>query len=293
MKVHSHFLINPFNSFTMEDKITEKVYCYDHPSAYNNHDALAIAAMAGRNNEDPLAMASMMNNNQWMNNPFIYLVFLMMFGNGGFLGNRNGLQGAEIQGQLDSLRNQMADNQNSNLIMGAIQGNNCDLKSLASNLNCDFNQLQNSVCAVRSAIEQVGGKIGYSAERVINAANLGDMNIIQQLKDCCCQTQQNIIKMGYEQQLATCNQTNTLQNAIQYVATGVERGFAASSFQNAKDKCDIIRSSQDNTQRIIDTLNNHWQYDLQQKYNDARLELSQQKQNATLIAALKPTAAAA
>ncbi len=277
----------------MEDKITEKVYCYDHPSAYNNHDALAIAAMAGRNNEDPLAMASMMNNNQWMNNPFIYLVFLMMFGNGGFWGNRNGLQGAEIQGQLDSLRNQMADNQNSNLIMGAIQGNNCDLKSLASNLNCDFNQLQNSVCAVRSAIEQVGGKIGYSAERVINAANLGDMNIIQQLKDCCCQTQQNIIKMGYEQQLATCNQTNTLQNAIQYVATGVERGFAASSFQNAQDKCDIIRSSQDNTQRIIDTLNNHWQCDLQQRYNDARLELSQQKQNATLIAALKPAAAAA
>ena len=40
MKVHSHFLINPFNSFTMEDKIIEKVYCYDHPSAYNNHDAL-------------------------------------------------------------------------------------------------------------------------------------------------------------------------------------------------------------------------------------------------------------
>lgn len=119
------------------------------------------------------------------------------------------------------------------------------------------------------------------------------MNIIQQLKDCCCQTQQNIIKMGYEQQLATCNQTNTLQNAIQYVATGVERGFAASSFQNAQDKCDIIRSGQDNTQRIIDTLNNHWQYDLQQRYNDARLELSQQKQNATLIAALKPAAAAA
>lgn len=277
----------------MEDKITEKVYCYDHPSAYNNHDALAIAAMAGRNNEDSLAMASMMNNNQWINNPFIYLVFLMMFGNGGFWGNRNGLQGAEIQGQLDSLRNQMADNQNSNLIMGAIQGNNCDLKALAANLNCDFNQLQNSVCAVRSAIEQVGGKIGYSAERVINAVNLGDMNIIQQLKDCCCQTQQNIIKMGYEQQLATCNQTNTLQNAIQYVATGVERGFSASSFQNAQDKCDIIRANQDNTQRIIDTLNNHWNSDLQQRYNDARLELSQQRQNATLIAALKTTPAAA
>lgn len=277
----------------MEDKITEKVYCYDHPSAYNNHDALAIAAMAGRNNEDPLAMASMMNNNQWMNNPFIYLVFLMMFGNGSFWGNRNGLQGAEIQGQIDSLRNQMADNQNSNLLMGAIQGNNADLKTLGANLNCDFNQLQNAVCAVRSAVENVAGAVGFSAERVINAANLGDMNIVQQLKDCCCQTQQNIIKMGYEQQLATCNQTNTLQNSIQYVATGVERGFSALGFQNAQDKCDIIRSNQDNTQRIIDTLNNHWQADLQQRYNDARLELSQQRQNATLIAALKTTTTAA
>lgn len=57
-----------------EDKITEKVYCYDHPSAYNNgnHDAF-LAAMLNQNrgNNDPMAMAAMMNggmNNQW-NNP--------------------------------------------------------------------------------------------------------------------------------------------------------------------------------------------------------------------------------
>lgn len=45
----------------MGENTIEKVYCYDHPSTYNNHDALAIAAMAGQRNEDPLAMASMMN----------------------------------------------------------------------------------------------------------------------------------------------------------------------------------------------------------------------------------------
>lgn len=44
-----------------------------------------------------------------------------------------------------------------------------------------------------------------------------------------------------------------------------------------------------NTQRIVDVLNQHWQADLQQRYNDARLELSQQRQNAELIAALKTT----
>lgn len=58
--------------------------------------------------------------------------------------------------------------------------------------------------------------------------------------------------------------------------------------------CDLKTNANTNTQRIVDTLNQHWNADLQQRYNDARLELSQQRQNATLIAALgtKATAAA-
>ena len=279
----------------MEDKITEKVYCYDHPSAYNNHDALSIAAMCNKNNSDPMAMMAAMNGGmggQW-NNPFIYLVW-MMFANR-FWNNGDGskVQDAEIQGQLNALRNQMADNQNSNLLMDAVKGNNTAIGQLASNLNCDFNALNNSICAVRSGIQEVAGAIGYSAEKVINAANLGDLNIVQQLKDCCCQTQQNIIRMGYENQLGQKDiingmqqQTNTLERGMDFVNRSIERGFSSLGYQNAQDKCDIIRSGQDNAQRIIDTLNCHWQQDLQQRYNDARLELSQQRQNATLIAAL-------
>ena len=91
--------------------------------------------------------------------------------------------------QLDSLRNQMSDNQNSNLIMDAVKGNNVAIGQLASNLNCDFNNLNSAICGVRVGIQEVAGNINFSAERVINAANLGDMNIVQQLKDCCCQTQ--------------------------------------------------------------------------------------------------------
>lgn len=44
-----------------------------------------------------------------------------------------------------------------------------------------------------------------------------------------------------------------------------------------------------NTQRIIDVLNNHWNNELRQKYNDVRTELSQQRQSAYLISQLKPT----
>lgn len=63
----------------MSDTV-EKIYCTD------NNDAL-LASVMGKNNNDPMAMAAMLNNNQWMNNPFIYLVFLMMFGRNGLWGN--------------------------------------------------------------------------------------------------------------------------------------------------------------------------------------------------------------
>lgn len=47
----------------------EKVYCTGH----DNNDAL-VAALASKNNCDPMAMAAMMNQNDYMNNPFAYLL---------------------------------------------------------------------------------------------------------------------------------------------------------------------------------------------------------------------------
>lgn len=271
----------------MEENATTKVYCCDRD---RGSDALAYAAMANNRGNDPMALAAMMSGgmNGWQNNPFIYLVWMMfaqrMWGNGD-----GSLQNTAIQGQLDSLRTQMSDNHNSDLLMSAINGNAQDLKTLAANLNCDFSQLQTAVCSVRSAIDQVAGQVGFSAERVINAVNAGDCSVIQAIKDCCCQTQQNIIRMGYENQLGQKDILERIQSGLDFVNRGVERGFSATAFQAQQDKCDVIRAGQDNTQRIIDTLNLHWQQELQQRYNDARLELSQQRQNAQLIAALKTT----
>lgn len=273
----------------MADTI-EKVYC----TGDCGNDNLAAALLARGRDNDPATMLAAMNGGiggGW-NNPFAYMMMLGMFRfmyGDGWNGQNGNVQRAEIQSQIDSLRNQMSDNHNSDLLMGAIQGNNQDLKTLAANLNCDFNALQSSVCGIQAAIQDVGGKVGFSAERVINAANLGNLNIIQQLKDCCCTTQQNINRMGYENQLGQKDIINSMQRGFDFNNRSIERGFSALGFQLQQDKCDIIRSNQDNTQRVIDVLNNHWQQDLQQRYNDARLELSQQRQNAELIAALKTT----
>lgn len=273
----------------MADTI-EKVYC----TGDGGNDNLAAALLARGRDNDPATMLAAMNGGMgggW-NNPFAYMMMLGMFRfmyGDGWNGQNGNVQRAEIQSQIDSLRNQMSDNHNSDLLMGAIQGNNQDLKTLAANLNCDFNALQSSVCGIHAAIQDVGGKVGFSAERVINAANLGNLNIIQQLKDCCCTTQQNINRMGYENQLGQKDIINSMQRGFDFNNRSIERGFSALGYQMQQDKCDIIRSNQDNTQRVIDVLNNHWQQDLQQRYNDARLELSQQRQNAELIAALKTT----
>ena len=245
-----------------------------------------LGAMANRDN-NPLAMAAMMRNrdddDMW-NNPFAYMMMMgmMRYMYGADWNNRdNGadVQRAEIQSQIESLRNQMADNQNSNLLMGAIQGNGNDLKMLASNLNCDFNALQNSICGIQAGIQQLGGQVGFSAERVINAISQGNLQMTIALKDCCCQTQQNIIKMGYDNQLGQKDIVNQMQQGFSYTNTGIERAASNLGFQMQQDKCDVIRAGENNTQRIIDTLTGHWSQEQANESQDLKFKNSQLQQN--------------
>lgn len=246
-----------------------------------------LGAMANRDNNNPLAMAAMMRNrdddDMW-NNPFAYMMMMgvmkWMYGdNWNNRDNAGDVQRAEIQSQIESLRNQMADNQNSNLLMGAIQGNGNDLKMLASNLNCDFNALQNSICGIQAGIQQLGGQVGFSAERVINAISQGDLQMTIALKDCCCQTQQNIIRMGYENQMGQKDIINQMQQGFSYTNTGIERAASNLGFRMQQDKCDIIRAGENNTQRIIDTLTGHWSQEQANEIQDLKFKNSQLQQN--------------
>ena len=269
----------------MADTI-EKVYC----TGDGGNDNLAAALLARGRDNDPATMLAAMNGGMgggW-NNPFAYMMMLGMFRfmyDDGWNGQNGNVQRAEIQSQIDSLRTQMSDNHNSDLLMGAIQGNNQDLKTLAANLNCDFNALQSSVCGIQAAIQDVGGKVGFSAERVINAANLGNLNIIQQLKDCCCTTQQNINRMGYENQLGQKDIINAMQQGFCYTNTGLERGFSNLGNLIQSVVCDLKTSGKENTQRIVDVLNNHWEQDLRIQLEDSK----RREQTGFIIQQLKTT----
>lgn len=267
------------------ENCVEKIYCCDR----DNNDALAAAILAnGRRDDNPWAVAAMMNGgmngmNGWMNNPFAYLMFLALFRNGGFgFGDGHGAgvatQGIETQAQLNAIRTQLQDNQNADCIKQAIQGNGFALSQLAQTLNIDFNTLQKCCCDVQAAIQNVAGQVGFSAERVINAVNMGDCNVIQALQNCCCQTQRQIADFRGDLFLQNCKDTAELRNGQRDLGQAITQGFSQVAFQAQQDKCDIIRAGQDNTQRIIDTLNNHWKDEQAREIQDLKAKISQQEQ---------------
>ena len=145
------------------------------------------------------------------------------------------------------------------------------------------------------AIKEVGGQVGFSAERVINAVNAGDCSVIQAIKDCCCNTQPSILKMGYDNQIATLNQTNALNATLNTINTGLERGFSSVAYATANQTCAIKEMIQDSTAQILAGQRAAEMREMQNKIDNLRdertalqLSASQQAQTANIINQIKP-----
>ena len=217
------------------------------------------------------------------------------FGNGWGNEGFGNTQTAEIQGQLAAIREQMNSNQNSSLLMDAIKGNNVAIGQLAGQLNCDFNTLNGAICDVRGGIDKVAGQVGFSSERVINAINAGDCQISRQLSECCCTLRDSITRQSYENQLATVNQTNTLQNSLNTVNSSVERGFASTAYETANQTCEIKNAIAAQTQVINDKFCQLEMREmareiqtLRDERNAYQLSASQQAQTQNLVNQLRP-----
>ena len=185
-------------------------------------DKINILPMAGGN--DGVSAMALMQNNPWM-----YLVMLALFGGGnwGWGGNRgmaaaDGVLDMETQNKLNSLQAQINDNNNNQWAREAIQGNGFAISQLAQNLNVDYNAMQQAINGVVMAITNLGAQNGMGFAGVTNAINLGNLNLVQQLKDCCCGLKTQILEQGYQGRIETINQTNDLQTSIR-VENGLTR----------------------------------------------------------------------
>ena len=192
------------------------------------------------NNLDPNLMMALNNNggfggNNWL---WILFIFLLYGGYGGYGLNR----GNEAAGFLS---NQISNTSGRDLLMQAINGNHEAVQALSGQLNANIGNVQNSLTTLLSSVQQVGNQIGMSALQTINAVQSGNMSLGQQIAQCCCDNKLLVTTQGYENQIATLNQTNTLQNAINQNTVNQQQGFTTTQFQ-----------AQVQTQNINNTINN-------------------------------------
>ena len=133
-----------------------------------------------------------------------------------------------------------------------------------------------------------------AASGTAQAATLGAVNdLASSFQEGCCACKTAILESGYQNQLANCNQTNTILQQSQALSNTVSNGFTNIGFLLERNACDIKENSTANTQRIIDTMNNHWSLEQQTTIQQLRDEIGRLNQTSALIAALKPASTTA
>ena len=165
------------------------------------------------------------NNNGWLggngDGSFLLLFLLILFGGWGNGFNNRSQAGqltndAAVTGAVDAaIQRARADGLSDQSILDAIRGNQTIIQTLANTFNTDISNVQQSLCALNGGIDKLSGQIGLSGQQVINAIQMGNLNLVQQLMSCCCDTKTLITQQAHETQLATMEQTNTLSDRMQ------------------------------------------------------------------------------
>ena len=189
---------------------TSRTYVFGNEGSGQGGMMSLIAPLLQQRGLDPNLLVAMNRGGGFGSNEgswFIWLLFILCFcgwgGNGfGFGGRGNG----------GGLANEINNDYGRGLLMDAIGGNRNALSNLATQLNCTEGQIQSAISALTSQVQSVGNQVGMSGMQTINALQQGNMQIAQQIANCCCETNNNITTQGYENKLAICQQTHAIND---------------------------------------------------------------------------------
>lgn len=254
-----------------------KTYVFGNDGQCGGGMMSLLAPLLQRNGLDPnLLLAMNKNGNGWGDGSgfmwVIFLFFLMGWGGngwGGFGGNGRG-----------AIANEINNDYGRSLLMDAIGGNRNAISNLATQLNCTEGQIQNAISVLTSQVQNVGNQVGMTGMQTINALQQGNMQIAQQIADCCCKTNNAITAMDGNVKLAMCQQTGALTNSINNVAVGQERGFANVAYETQRQTCDLQNAIKDSTQTIVNGQQQAVMRELQNKIDSLREENSTFKSSA-------------
>lgn len=212
-----------------------KIFSFPEAGGFGGGNGLAamLPALLQNRGIDTAALMGMMSNgnggffgnNGGFQDIIALIVIAAIFGNGnfGFGGNGNGRGDAERQ-----------------MLMDAIQRNGIDISQLASVIGCSKDQILAGINGVSNAICGLGNQMGQNTNQIITALMQGNNALASQLAQCCC-----------DNKLAICQQTNTLQGAINGVNIGVERGFSALGSALADQACQSRQNADANTRAVL------------------------------------------
>ena len=194
------------------------------------------------------------------------------FGNGGF-GAGNG--GAAF------LANQLNNDSGRELIMNAVtaqgEASRTAIQNLANMMGQDFNLVNAGVQNVQNTLSTLATQQAVSVPQIINAIQSGNQALSQQFCQCCCQTQQQIMAQGYENQIRTIEQTNQLGTQADRNTASIVGAINNLHTDMTREFCDIREREM---QSKIDT-----QADI---ITQLRGQLDNDRQTAQLFAALNP-----
>lgn len=242
-----------------------KTYVFGSEGASGSGGMMSmLAPLLQKNGLDPNLLLAMNRNNGAFGGEggwFIWVIFLFFLmgwgGNGWGNGNRPGIA------------NEINNDYGRSLLMEAIGGNRNAISNLATQLSCSEGQIQSAIAALSTQMQNVGNQVGMSGMQVINALQQGNMQIAQQIAQCCC-----------DNKMAICQQTNTLQTAINNVATGQERGFSSIAYETQRQTCELNSAIKNSTQLIIDGQRAAEMREMQNKIDLLREENSAYKSSA-------------
>lgn len=267
-----------------------KVFNIPENGGYGSNGLVGlIAPLLQQRGLDPNMVFAMMNNGKnnggfgdgsmfwWV----IFLFFLMGWGGNGWGGGFGGQGGVQ---------NQLSNDVGRQMLMDAIQRNGTDISALASNLNCSVGQIQTAINQVQSLIQGVSNQVGLTGQQIISTLS-------SQLCECCCNVRSDIAAFKGSIELQNCQNTNALTNAINFVNSSVERGFASTQYETQAQTNAITKAISDQTAFINQQFCNLEMREMQNKIDSLRLENqtlkfaeSQQAQNNYLINQLQPVA---
>ena len=170
----------------------------------------------------------------------------LLFGNG-WGGFGNGFGGWGGGNGAGFLSNQINNDSGRELLMNAItsqgEAGRAATQNLATMLGQDFNLVNANVQAIQSALSTLALQQAVSVPQIINSIQSGNSDMALQLCKCCCDQRQLTVEQGYQNQLATINQTNTLMggnqrtvDAIADLKTTMVKEFCDAKERDMQDK---------------------------------------------------------